>query len=97
MVWGNLCDFILVKIRAMNEVVRSRKDSVNLFNEENRLRVGCQSALALASIFNAESGQKKKQKSPKLISVEYKSLRYLNRLLLIEYKKTRFYFAESQN
>ena len=43
----------------MSEVVRSRKDSVNLFNEENRLRVGCHNALALASIFNAYSGQKK--------------------------------------
>ena len=37
LVWDNLCEFILV---AMNEMLRSRKDSVNLFNEVNRLRVG---------------------------------------------------------
>ena len=72
MVWDNLCEFILVNIKAMNEVVRSRNDSVNLFNEENRLRVGCLNALALASIFNSDNGQKKKQKSPKPISVQYK-------------------------
>ena len=75
MVWDNLCEFILVNIKAMNEVVRSWKDSVNLFNEENRLRVGCHNALALTSIFNADSGQKKKQKSPKQISVEYYKLK----------------------
>ena len=49
LVWGNLCEFILVGIKAKNTA----------------------NALALASIFNADSEQNKKQKSPKLISVEY--------------------------
>ena len=59
MVWGNLWEFILVNIKAMNEVVHSRKDSVNLFNEDNRLRVGCHDAFASVSIFNADIGQNK--------------------------------------
>ena len=43
----------------MNEVVHSRKDSVNLFNEDNRLRVGCHDAFASVSIFNVDIGQNK--------------------------------------
>jgi len=56
----------------MNEVVRSRKDSVNLFNEVNRLRMGSFAfTLALCAsehkptrrLFNVAERKKNKQKS----------------------------------
>ena len=58
--------------QSVNEVVPRRKYSVNIFNVVNHLRGEVpRDALASARIHNADSDQKKEQKSPKLLSVEY--------------------------
>ena len=57
--------------QGVNEVVPRRKYSVNIFNVVNRLRGKVpRDALASTSIHNEDSGQKKEQKSLKLLSVE---------------------------
>ena len=57
--------------QGVNEVVPRRKYSVNIFNVVNRLLGKVpRDALASTSIHNEDSGQKKEQKSLKLLSVE---------------------------